>query len=222
MQEFELIFDNEKKMYYTNASILKGLLFFNTVKIEKSNYQNNSEDQNINKQNTNIDNTNKENNETKINIPISGSSSNVELVVVRGQYFTHGGRSANYGKLYVNGQYWFDTGERSMLQAGTYKVAFKKETGCTYTGRKDWLKKGNAGNPLYQFVKYSNGYVPLVLGTGGRGGIRIHQGTSVAWSEGCLIVGNYKNGKLENSWDCWKKLYDYCYNAKSVTITYQG
>jgi hypothetical protein len=154
--------------------------------------------------------------------PGVGTTSDVKITVIRGPRFVHSGRSAAYGKLYVNGEYWFDTGERSMVTPGTYPVAFRKETGCTMTGRSDWLRKGKAGDPMRRFAVYSKGYVPLVLGTKGRGGIRIHQGTSVGWSEGCLITGNLRNGKLENSWECWKRLYDYCYNAKSVTITYQG
>lgn len=154
--------------------------------------------------------------------PTGGNTKDVQLTVIRGERFTHGGRSACYGKLYVNGEYWFDTGERSMVTPGTYPVAFRKDKGCTMTGRADWLKKGKEGDPLRRFAIYSKGYVPLVLNTKGRAGIRIHQGTSVAWSEGCLITGNFKNGKLENSWECWKKLYDFCYNANSVTITYKG
>lgn len=154
--------------------------------------------------------------------PVGGTTADVKLTVIRGPRFTHGGRPAAYGKLYVNGQYWFDTGERSMVTPGTYPVAFRKETGCSMTGRKDWLEKGRAGDPMRRFAVYSHGYVPLVMNTAGRSGIRIHQGTSVAWSEGCLITGNLNNGRLENSWECWKRLYDFCYNAKSVTITYQG
>lgn len=146
----------------------------------------------------------------------------VNLLVVRGTRFTHGGRPAAYGKLYVDGQYWFDTAERSMLTPGTYRVGFRPDTGATMTGRADWLAKGKAGDPMRRFAVYSNGYVPLVLGTTGRSGIRIHQGTSVAWSEGCLVTGIYNGHGLDQSWECWKKLYDYCVQAKEVTITYQG
>ena len=108
-------------------------------------------------------------------------------------------------KIYVNGEYWFDTGERKIIPAGTYKVAFRKDQGCYKTGRNDWLKNGAEGKPNYRFAKYSNGFVPLVMNVPGRGGIRIHQGTSVAWSEGCLITGIFNNGKLVNSWECWKR-----------------
>lgn len=154
--------------------------------------------------------------------PGVGTTDDVKLTVVRGQKFKHNGMTACYGKLYVNGEYWFDTGERKIIPAGTYKVAFRKDQGCYKTGRNDWLKNGAEGKPNYRFAKYSNGFVPLVMNVPGRGGIRIHQGTSVAWSEGCLITGIFNNGKLVNSWECWKKLYDYCLNAKSVNIEYQG
>lgn len=205
--KIELFLDQKKQKYYSNESILKGLLAHTEFK--------------ANMRSIGLDDTYSLDNES-FEPPKGGTTSDVKLTVIRGQRFTHGGRSAAYGKLYVNGQYWFDTGERSLVTPGTYKVAFRKETGCTMTGRSDWLKKGKAGDPLRRFAVYSKGYVPLILGVKGRAGIRIHQGTSVAWSEGCLITGNYKNGRLENSWECWKKLYDYCYNAKSVSITYQG
>ena len=154
--------------------------------------------------------------------PGVGTTDDVKLTVIRGQKFTHNGMKACYGKLYVNGEYWFDTGERNIIPPGTYKVAFRQDQGSYKTGRGDWLKNGAAGKPNYRFAAYSNGYVPLILNVPGRSGIRIHQGTSVAWSEGCLITGNFNNGKLANSWECWKKLYDYCINAKSVNIEYQG
>ena len=205
--DIEIFFDNKNKLYYTETSILKGILFYTEFKRNMSSIG--------------LDDTYSLEDIT-FEPPKGGTTNDVQLIVVRGQRFTHGGRPAAYGKLYVNGQYWFDTGERSLVTPGTYKVAFRKETGCTMTGRADWIKKGKSGDPLRRFAVYSKGYVPLVLGVKGRAGIRIHQGTSVAWSEGCLITGNYKNGKLENSWECWKKLYDYCYNANSVTITYQG
>jgi len=203
----EIFFDNEKKQHYTHESILRGILAHTEFKMDMTSIG--------------LDDTFSFDN-VGFEPPQGGTTSDVRITVVRGQRFTHGGRSAAYGKLYVNGQYWFDTGERSLLTPGTYPVAFRREKGCTMTGRADWIKKGKSGDPLRRFAIYSKGYVPLVLNTKGRAGIRIHQGTSVAWSEGCLITGNYRNGKLENSWECWKKLYDYCYNANSVTITYQG
>ena len=203
----EIFFDNAKNKNYTQESLLKGIL--NHTEFKK------------NMRSIGLDDTYSLDN-VDFEPPKGGTRSDVKLTVVRGQRFTHGGRPACYGKLYVNGQYWFDTGERSMVTPGTYTVAFRKDTGCTMTGRADWLKKGKAGDPLRRFAVYSKGYVPLVLGTKGRAGIRIHQGTSVAWSEGCLITGNYDGSKLNNSWECWKKLYNFCYNAKSVTITYKG
>ena len=155
--------------------------------------------------------------------PGVGTTDDVKLTVVRGEKFTHSGMKACYGKLYVNGQYWFDTAERKIIPAGTYKAAFSKDKhGCPKTGRADWIRKGEAGHPGYRFAKYSNGFVPLIMNVPGRQGIRIHQGKGVGWSEGCLITGNYVNGALENSWECWKKLYDYCINARSVSIEYQG
>lgn len=202
---YNIYYDSKKKQHYTHESLITGIRNHTEIKQDFAS--------------VGLDDTFSLGNYPP---PQGGSTSDVKLTVVRGQRFTHGGMSAAYGKLYVNGEPWFDTGERNLLTPGTYPVAFRKEKGATMTGRKDWLEKGKAGDPLRRFAVASNGYVPLVLNTGARAGIRIHQGTSVGWSEGCLITGNLKNGKLENSWECWKRLYDYCYNANSVTITYQG
>lgn len=54
MQDIELIFDNEKQLYYTNTSILKGLLMLNNINIKNNFRTNTSYKQN----NININNDN--------------------------------------------------------------------------------------------------------------------------------------------------------------------
>ena len=159
--------------------------------------------------------------------PSKGSTEDIILEVKRGKQFTHQGMVAVYGKLFVNGQYWCDTAERNIVAPGMYKVAWRSEQGCTKTGRSDWVRKAESGNINYKFALYSNKYVPLVLNTVGldgrqKTGIRIHEGTSVGWSEGCLVVGKmnqYGNG-LTNTWESWKSLYDYCRDCKTCKIIY--
>ena len=152
----------------------------------------------------------------------AGNDEDIQLKVVRGTRFNHDNKLAAYGKLYVNGKYFCDTAERNLVPEGTYTVAWRKDQGCTHIGRKDWIANANAGSLYYKFASYSNGYVPLIKGIKGRIGIRIHEGTGVSWSEGCLIVGkmNRNNSGFSSTWNEWKSLYDYCHTCKSCKITY--
>ena len=150
-----------------------------------------------------------------------GKDKDIELRVFRGNEFTHGGMNAAYGKLYVNGSYFCDTAERNLVKAGTYDVLWRKDQGCTVAGRNDWMKNGLSGNIMYRFATYSNGVVPLVK-VRDRSGIRIHEGTGVSWSKGCLVVGkmNNDNTGFSSTWNEWKMLYDFCRECRSCKITY--
>lgn len=157
--------------------------------------------------------------------PRKSTAKQITLEVKRGKEFVHNGVRAVYGKLYVNGQYWCDTAERKLVSPGIYKVAWRADQGCTAIGRNDWISKGERGDSNYRFAIYSNKYVPLILGIKGRSGIRIHEGTSVAWSEGCLVLGKMTgNGDIKshltNTWESWKSLYDYCLGCESCQIVY--
>lgn len=163
-------------------------------------------------------------------LEIAGDKNHLSLEVRRGQVKNYGGRPGCFGQLFVNGKYFCDCAERATTTTKRlhpvdklFKIVTTPQQGNTKTSRADWMSKGNSGNPMYQFAKLSNGFIPQIQGTGASG-IRIHQGTGPMWSEGCLVIGKQKDGKFSpgTSLNAWKSLYAGLLNAKSATITYRA
>ena len=159
-------------------------------------------------------------------LTLSGDTSTLQMVVKRGEIKQYGTRMGCFGKLYINGQYFCDCAERATTTTGqlhpvgrVWKVAGTKEQGAYKCSNPNWTK----GDKWHAFYPLSNGYVPQIKVDTGASGICIHQGSGPTWSEGCLIVGELKNGSsftCDSSYNAWVSLYRYLLQSKNTTIVY--
>lgn len=159
-------------------------------------------------------------------LKITGDTANIQLLVKRGEIKQYGDRLGCFGKLYVNGEYFCDCAERATNTTKRmhptnvrWKIATTPAQGNHKSGNLSWYR---AKDKWHDFVRISNGYVPQIMVNTGAQGIRIHEGSGPGWSEGCLIVGEYNNGRFscDSSYNAWVSLYSYLVKCESASIMY--
>ena len=125
--------------------------------------------------------------------------------------------SYTIGKMYINGDYFCDTLEdKDRGLSDTQSLAY-------INIKKIW---GETAIPIgsYKIVmNYSNKFkriMPLLLGTKGFEGIRIHNGQNESHTQGCLLVGENKiKGQLINSRVTFEKLMTILNASDDIKIT---
>lgn len=126
-------------------------------------------------------------------------------------------QSYTIGKLFINGQFFSNTLEDAdrglddsmplskilelkkpsitAIPKGTYKITL------------DVISPRFSSQPFYKEV--CNGKLPRLLNVKGFEGVLIHCGNTAQDSSGCILVGtNSEKGKVCNSKDTFKKLYN--------------
>lgn len=134
------------------------------------------------------------------------------------------------GKLYIDGEFFCDTLEDTDRGLETKmtksEIAEKKIKGktCIPYGKYE-ITLDVVSNKYSNFVKYPyakpcNGRIPRLLNVPGFEGILIHPGTTENDTDGCILVGkNSIVGKLTNSQDTWKRMYEKLSQGKFNGIT---
>lgn len=135
-------------------------------------------------------------------------------------------------KWYINGQYFCDgiedtdrglSDDMPLSDIRRIKVAGKT---AIPTGKYQVTLK--IKSPKYSqkgfYMGFCGGYMPRLLKVKGFEGILIHSGNSERDTEGCLICGQNKVvGKVVNSLETWKKLYQMMKEAddknEMITVT---
>lgn len=139
-------------------------------------------------------------------------------------------KKANYtiGKLYLNNEYFCDTLEdtdRCLTQSMDLNlIRNKKVFGKTAIPMGTYKVTLDVVSPKYSqktwYVENCNGgRVPRLLDVPGFDGILIHVGNDHTDTSGCILVGrNTQVGKVLESRDTFKKLYNELWKHKSETI----
>ena len=125
--------------------------------------------------------------------------------------------SYTIGKMYINDVYFCDTLEdKDRNLNDNQSLAY-------ITLKKIW---GQTAIPIgtYKVVmNYSNKFkkiMPLLLGTKGFEGIRIHNGQNESHTQGCILVGENKiKGQLINSRSTFDKLMNILTQSDDIKIT---
>lgn len=139
-------------------------------------------------------------------------------------------KKANYtiGKLYLNNEYFCDTLEdtdRCLTQSmDLNSIRNKKIFGKTAIPMGTYKVTLDVVSPKYSqktwYVENCNGgRVPRLLDVPGFDGILIHVGNDHTDTSGCILVGrNTQVGKVLESRDTFKKLYNELWKHKNETI----
>ena len=131
------------------------------------------------------------------------------------------------GKLYVDGQYLCDTLEDKDrgLSDSMSESEIKKKKVMHQTAIPTGLYKVNLDTFSQRFgnIKFyrdvCNGRLPRLLKVPCYEGVLIHCGNTPSDTSGCILVGyNKVVGKVINSQDAFKKLYNRIWNAKDLYI----
>lgn len=103
------------------------------------------------------------------------------------------------GKMYLNDEYFCDTLEDTYRGQDISKI---KVYGATA------IPNGNYKCKLTYSTKFNNTY-PELFNVPNFTGIRIHTGSSVRDTEGCILVGDYRNNKWSANSSYVQKLRAY-------------
>lgn len=118
------------------------------------------------------------------------------------------------GKLYIDGQYYFDTLEdtdRGLTQSMSLKeIQSKKIYGKTAIPTGEYKLDMNTISPKFKnrtWAKPWEGKIPRLIGVPGFEGVLIHPGNIPEDTYGCILVGyNKVVGKVINSTEAFNKL----------------
>ena len=126
------------------------------------------------------------------------------------------------GRLSIDGVRFCDTledtdrGLRQDLPVSVLRAKKKKGVTAIPTGR--YRVTLEMQSPKYkdrQQYAFCNGYVPRLLNVPAYEGVLIHIGNTNKDTEGCILVGENKVvGKVVNSTDTFRKLYEILKSAK--------
>lgn len=131
------------------------------------------------------------------------------------------------GKLYIDSHYFCDTLEdkvRDLNKDGDLNdVGEGKVAGQTAIPYGTYKVTMDVQSPKFsQRASYAwcKGYLPRLLNVPHFDGIMIHSGNTADHSSGCILVGeNSVKGKVLNSMNTLKRLYDILKGADDITIT---
>lgn len=131
------------------------------------------------------------------------------------------------GKLYIDNHYFCDTLEdkvRDLNKDGDLNdVGEGKVAGQTAIPYGTYKVTMDVQSPKFsQRASYAwcKGYLPRLLNVPHFDGIMIHSGNDATHTAGCILVGeNTVKGKVLNSMNTLKRLYDILKGADDITIT---
>ncbi|MBO7313563.1 MAG: hypothetical protein J6U48_04985 [Alistipes sp.] len=131
------------------------------------------------------------------------------------------------GKLYIDNHYFCDTLEdkvRDLNKDGDLNdVGEGKVAGQTAIPYGTYKVTMDVQSPKFsQRASYAwcKGYLPRLLNVPHFEGIMIHSGNDATHTAGCILVGeNTVKGKVLNSMNTLKRLYDILKGADDITIT---
>lgn len=134
------------------------------------------------------------------------------------------------GKLYIDDKYFADTledADRGLnSKMSSIDITRIKIKGITAIPTGTYQITLNVQSPKYSnfskypYVKFCNGKMPRLLNVPGFDGVLIHAGNTHKDTDGCILVGeNKEKGKVLNSQNTWRKLYDILdKNRNNLTI----
>ncbi len=131
------------------------------------------------------------------------------------------------GKLYIDGEYFCDTIEdkdRGLTQDMPIAVIRAKkiahETAIPMGKYRVTLKVKSPRFSKKSTYDFCCGYLPRLIDVPGYEGVLIHIGNTANQSAGCILVGENKVvGRVINSTETFKKLYERLKEASSIWLT---